>query len=103
MDLIQNLEDLLDVDPAQNYFPEFLNGIETYNKTIRETNTGEKFEQLINKIADDPNVTPGRMQSLAEMISRDLVLVHNDQSFTFVLNMVHSVLQMLSFYHLQHT
>jgi hypothetical protein len=97
----QSLEGLLEVDPSYFYFPEFMDTVDKYNATIRETKTGELFEKLINKIADDPKVTPSRMDTLAQMMSRDLILVHNDHCFTFVLNVVHSMVNMMNFYYSQ--
>lgn len=100
MTLLDNFEELM--DQSHFYFPEFMDTTDKYNKTVRETNSGEKFEQLVNKFADDSKITPSRMESLCEMMVRDLILVHNDESFTHVLNVVHSVINMMKFYHSHH-
>jgi hypothetical protein len=99
---LDDLDDLIKVDQSDFFFPSFMKTIDTYNKTIRETDTHEKFEEILNKLADDPKVTPSRMETLCEMMVRDLVLVHNDQSFNLFLNVIHAVINMIKYSHSEH-
>ena len=73
------------------FFPDFIKNQELYSAVIRETNTGEKFMDLILQIASEPLITGESLFNLVKLIERDLKLVHNAEVFQDFLPVVESM------------
>lgn len=93
--MMEGFEDLLTLDNPEIYFPDFLS-YDRYNDTIRKTDTEEKFQDILNQLAEDEKVTPSRLITLTEMMVRDLELVHNNSVFPLYLCLVQTVVSISS-------
>lgn len=80
------------------YYPEFLNSCTKWIKCIHDMNTVDKFEEVMQAILKDENVSITDFYIIMKLMERDLELVHQNKNYSVVVKFVEAL---LDYYHYQ--
>ena len=74
------------------YVPEFLNTKEKWNDCVRNTDTVEKFEQVMNKFLEDNKITVLDFYIIMCTLNYDLEEEHRNDSFYVLLQLIEALI-----------
>ena len=74
------------------YVPEFLNTKEKWNDCVRNTDTVEKFEQVMNKLLEDNKITALDFYIIMCTLNYDLEEEHKNDSFYVLLQLIEALI-----------
>ena len=74
------------------YVPEFLNTREKWNECVRNTDTVEKFEQVMNKLLEDKKITALDFYIIMCTLNYNLEEEHKNDSFYVLLQLVEALI-----------
>ena len=74
------------------YVPEFLNTKEKWNDCVRNTDTVEKFEQVMNKLLEDNKITALDFYIIMCTLNYDLDEEHKNDSFYVLLQLIEALI-----------
>ena len=74
------------------YVPEFLNTKEKWNDCVHNTDTVEKFEQVMNKLLEDNKITALDFYIIMCTLNYNLEEEHKNDSFYVLLQLVEALI-----------